>query len=276
MFASGRIAYTNDLPIYAAFDEGVLQYPGTLHADVPAALNRMIVAGDLGLSPISAFAYAAHADELALMPDICIGSRNAVWSVICVSRQPLSQLDGATIAVTAESASGLHLLRVLLERRFNVRANYEVVSDPYAAACEGRPTLLIGDRAIDAQLSFPAELVHDLGKLWHEWTHLDMVYAVWAVRRDVLATQQQAVAKALLILKEARAWGICHIDRVIELAQATHPRATGVYEAYYRTLNFEFDCNARAGLRRYFEELCAIGVLPSLPSVEPEAFVVSR
>ena len=276
MFASGRISYTNDLPIYAAFDAGVLSYPGVLHADVPAVLNRMLVAGELGLSPISAFAYAAHAGSLALMPDICIGSRDMVWSVICVSRQSLEHLDGCTIAVTAESASGLNLLRVLLERRFHVKADFEVVADPLAAAREGRAALIIGDRAIDAQLLFPAEMVHDLGQLWHDWTGLDMVYAVWAARRDVLAQDRAGVARALGALNQARTWGLAHIDQVIERAQATHPRVTGVYEAYYRTLNFDFDMQARTGLLRYFEELHAIDILATIPSVEPEVFVVSR
>ena len=52
----GRIQYTNDLPIYAAFDAGAIEYPGTLHADVPARLNAMLLGGELDLSPISAFA----------------------------------------------------------------------------------------------------------------------------------------------------------------------------------------------------------------------------
>lgn len=276
MLYSGRIAYTNDLPIYAAFDEGVFRYPGLLHADVPAALNRRLLAGELDLSPISAFTYAMNAERLVLMPDLCIGSRDMAWSVICVSRRPLARLDGAVIAVTKESASGLHLLRLLLERRYRVRASFEVADDPFAAAREGRPALLIGDRAIDAQLFFPAEAVHDLGLLWHEWTGLDMVYALWAARREVFEERPGALAAAMRILKEARAWGMTHITRVIELAQATHPRPTGVYEAYYRTLNFEFDHRARVGFLRYCEELRAIGILSSLPALESDAFVLGR
>ena len=180
------------------------------------------------------------------------------------------------MAVTAESASGVNLLRVLLERRFGVKAVFEVVADPLAVACEGRPTLIIGDRAIDAQLSFPAEIVHDLGELWHEWTGLDMVYAVWAARRDVYQEDQAGVGKAMQALRDARAWGLAHLDAVIERAQETHPRARGVYEAYYRTLNFSFDTQARAGLLRYFAELHAIGILHAIPTTQPEVFVVSR
>ncbi len=121
----GRIRYTNDLPIYAAFDAGAIPYPGTLHADVPARLNAMLLAGELDVSPVSAFAWAQHAGELALLPDLCIGARDDVVSVVLVSQRPPDQLDGERIAVTSESASGANLLRVLLERRYGAHATYE-------------------------------------------------------------------------------------------------------------------------------------------------------
>jgi len=80
----GRIIYTNDLPIYAAFDAGIITYPGTLHADVPSRLNAMLLAGELDLSPISAYAWAANADELVLLPDLCIGARDEVGEAVAV------------------------------------------------------------------------------------------------------------------------------------------------------------------------------------------------
>jgi len=273
---SGRISYTNDLPIYAAFDAGAVLYPGELVANVPAELNRMLVAGELALSPISAFAYAAHAELLALLPEICIGSRAEVWSVLCASPRPLAELAGATIAVTRESASGRNLLRVLLERRYGVRAAFATVDDPLAAAIAGRPALLIGDRAIDARERLPAAHVYDLGRLWHEWTGLDMVYAVWAVRRDALAARPTEVDAALEALVTARAWGAAHPEAVTALAQAQHPRPASYYPAYYATLNFTFDAAARTGLRRFFEELHAVGAVPRIASSEPEVSRVSR
>jgi chorismate dehydratase len=273
---SGRIIYTNDLPIYAAFDEGAVSYPGALVADVPANLNAMLLDGRLDLSPISAFAWAQHADVLALMPDLCIGARNEVWSVVCVSRKPLSELNGETIAVTRESASGRNLLRVLLERRYGVIAKFVESDDPYSVAAAGGHALLIGDRAIDAQQTFAPHLVHDLGKHWHEWTGLDMVFAVWAVRRDVLARQPEDVRSAVAALAASRRWGIANKDRVIENAQRTRARDAGYYAAYYETLNFSLDEQALRGLKRYCDELFALGAIPQLPTVEPEVFVVHR
>jgi len=273
---SGRIVYTNDLPIYTAFDVGAVRYPGALVADVPSHLNAMLLDGRLDLSPISAFHWAKYARELALLPELCIGARNEVWSVVCVSRAPLADLGGATIAVTRESASGRNLLRVLLERRYGVRATFVESDDPFSEAAAGRPALLIGDRAIDAQQTFAPNLVHDLGKDWHAWTGLDMVFAVWAVRRDVLAQHPAAVQQALDALVAAQRWGAEHPDIVVATAQATRAREAGFYAAYYDTLNFTLDEAARAGLRRYCEELFAVGAIAAVPAVEPEVFVVHR
>jgi chorismate dehydratase len=276
MLRSGRIVYTNDLPIYTAFDEGAVHFPGALVADVPSNLNRMLLAGQLDLSPISAAFYAEHADALALLPDVCIGSRRDVWSVVCVSRVPLEGLDGARIAVTRESASGRDLLRVLLERHFGVRAEFVPSDDPFGEAAAGRPALLIGDRAIDAQQTFTPAHVHDLGSLWHAWTGGDMVYAVWAVRRELLTSDFDQVQQAHDALLASQRWGAAHPDRVVAAAQAVHERPAGFYASYFATLNFAFDPPARAGLRRFFEELHALGALPRIPSVEPEALVVAR
>jgi chorismate dehydratase len=274
MLRSGRIIYTNDLPIYTAFDEGAVRYPGALMADVPANLNAMLLEGRLDLSPISAFAWAAHADSLALLPELCIGARTDVWSVVCVSPKPLSELDGATIAVTRESASGRNLLRVLLERRYGIRATFVESDDPYAVAANGGHAMLIGDRAIDAQQTFAPEIVHDLGRSWHEWTGLDMVFAVWAVRRDVLARHPQEVQDALTALVAARRWGSEHPERVVANAQATKARREGYYAAYYDTLNFVLDARARSGLARYCDELFALGAIPARVAVEPEVLLV--
>lgn len=276
MLRSGRIVYTNDLPIYAAFDEGAVRYPGGLVSDVPATLNAMLLDGRLDLGPISAMHWARHADRLALLPDLCIGARDDVWSVVCVSARPLAELGDVPIAVTKESASGRNLLRVLLERRYGVRANFVESDDPYRAAADGKAALLIGDRAIDAQQTFTSRIVHDLGREWHAWTGADMVFAVWAVRRDALAEHASFVSEAHEALIRSRDWGAAHMDRVIALAQATYPRAAGFYAAYFATLNFDFDAPARAGLRRYVEELHAVGEIPEVPRIEPEVLVVGR
>ena len=116
--------------------------------------------------------------------------------------------------------------------------------------------------------------MHDLGREWHEWTGLDMVFAVWAVRRDVLAQHPAEVRDAVEALVAARKWGLEHRDRVVATAQATYPRREGYYAAYYETLNFTLDARARSGLERYCDELFALGAIPARVVVEPEVLLV--
>jgi len=273
----GRIRYTNDLPIYAAFDAGAIAYPGTLHADVPARLNAMLLGGELDLSPISAFAWAKHAEELVLLPDLCIGARDEVVSVVLVSQAPPALLDGVEIAGTRESESGRNLLRVLLERRYGVQPKYVDRAEPIACAEQGRPALLIGDTAIDALLRFPPEHVYDLGTLWHEWTSQQTVFAVWAARRDAYERDPEAVRACMHALTDAYTWSRANVDVVVREAQRTFARPEGFYERYYGKLNFTFHSAAQSGLAEYCRELFAIGAIPRVPSTLPEVIgVVSR
>lgn len=273
----GRIIYTNDLPIYTAFDVDAIGYPGSLHADVPAKLNAMLVSGELDLSPISAFAWAQHADELVLLPDLCIGARDEVVSVVLVSQTPPALLDGATIALTSESASGRNLLRAVLERRYGVQPRYVDSDRPLEFAAEGKPALLIGDSAIDALERFPRETVYDLGRLWHEWTGQQTVFAVWAARRDAYERNPEAIRECMHALTDSYTWSRSHMDVVVAAAQRVKPRATGFYESYYGKLNFTFHSAAQSGLGAFCRELHAIGAIAAVPHSLPEAIgVVSR
>jgi chorismate dehydratase len=270
----GRIEYTNDLPIYAAFDAGAIEYPGTLHSDVPSRLNAMLLGGELDLSPISAFAWAANAGELVLLPDLCIGARDEVVSVVLASRTPPSQLDGERIYVTGESASGRNLLRVILERRFGVHPEYVEEAHPLERALAGEPALLIGDSAIDALLALPGDDVYDLGTLWHEWTHRQTVFAVWAARRDSYERDPEAVRACMHALTDAYTWSRSHQSYVLAEAQRKFARPAGFYETYYGKLNFTFHSAAQNGLATFCRELFAIGAIDAVPSSLPEVIGV--
>ncbi len=272
----GRIQYTNDLPVYAAFDARAIAYPGTLHSDVPSHLNSMLLRGDLDLSPISAFAYAKNAERFVLLPDLCIGARREVISVVLVSRTPPALLDGATVALSAESASGANLLKVLFARRYGVKAHFVESEFPLYTARSGKPALLIGDSAIDAVLELPPEHVYDLGVLWHDWTGEQTVFAVWAARRDVYEAQPQAVRECMHALTDAYTWGRAHSGAVIADAQRIRPRPEGFYENYYAKLNFMFHSAAQSGLAAFCRELAALGAIDRVPQITPEVIGVVK
>ncbi len=199
------------------------------------------------------------------LPSIAIASRDAVRSVILVSDLPPGVLDGRAIAATRESASGRALLEVLLRGRYGVRARYEVASDPVADARAGRPTLLIGDRALDVAQSAAPGTVYDLGTMWHDWTGTDMVYAVWAARRRfdddgtiVDALGEEARARVMRAFRDAYAWSLANPDEIVARAMAMVRRPRDVYDDYYRTLKYDLDADAERGLELFAAKLLSL------------------
>lgn len=261
----GRISYTNDLPIYAAFDAGAVRFPGTLTSGVPATLNRAMLEGSLDCGPVSSFFYAEHADQFDLLPGVCIGSRCEVRSIYCVSPVPPRDLSAASIAVTKESATGRALLAAICKTHYGFAPAFVESDDPLREYQErGVPCLVIGDKAIDAYLADPAH-AYDLGTLWHGFAGADMVYAVWAVRREVATHSPDAVSAVGAALRAAQEWGVEHVASVIERANAAIPRPAGFYEDYYRSLNFRFDDAARSGLQSFFNVCADCGLLDRAP-----------
>jgi chorismate dehydratase len=262
----GRISYTNDLPIYAAFDAGAVRFPGTFVSGVPAVLNRMMLAGELDCGPISSFFYAQHASDFVLLPDVCIGSRREVRSIYCMSRVAPSRLSGEPINVTNESATGRALFDVICRTRHGFAPTFVGSDDPLRAYRErGAPCVVIGDAAIDAFLGDP-EHAYDLGTLWHSFTSEDMVYAVWAVRRDVAERAPSAAAAVAESMRESLEWGLRNIGVAIAQAQKTIARPPEFYAGYFAALNYRFDRSARRGLRAFFSACAASGVLAAAPA----------
>ena len=276
MLRSSRMKYVNDLPIYAAFDAGAVAYPGTLVADVPARLNALMREGDLDMGPVSAFEYAVDAPRYVLLPDLCIGARDEIVSVLLVSSTPPALLGGAKIATTKESASGRNLLRILLERRYGVTAEFVEADDPLERARAGQPAMVIGDSAVDAAFEFPSEYVYDLGALWRDWTGEQSVTAVWVARREVFEKRLDEVRACLHALTDAYSWGCANRESVIALAQSQRPRPAGFYEIYYGKLNFTFHSAAQRGLAAYCRELQTIGAIDCIPPFVPEVIGVAQ
>ena len=86
-------------PVFYELDgEGLEQVSG-----VPTTLNRMLMAGEIDVAPISSIEYARHADTLRLLPRLCVSTEGAVDSIQLITRKPLEQVR--SVAITPENAT---------------------------------------------------------------------------------------------------------------------------------------------------------------------------
>lgn len=247
----GRIPYVNVAPIETAFDRGVLARDVEVVRGVPTALNAALLAGEIDLAAISAAHYLRHRDRFAPLGDLCIAADGPVRSVVFVSPVPPEQLAAPSVALTRDSASGRALLETILRRYPLVQPHYEVVDDALAQARALRPTLLIGDNALQAREELAPEHVFDLAEAWRAWTGLPFVFGVWAVRRELLATRPADVAALGEVLAQARTWGANHREAVIDAAFAQRPFSRELYDDYFTCLSYTLSDRARRGLDHF-------------------------
>ena len=148
----GRIPYINCFPVYGAVDRGMVPLDADVVDGVPTTLNRMMAAGDLDVSVVSAVEYARDWERYLLLPDLAISCDGPVRSVMLFSDRPATQLGGQRVVVSRSSMTSVYLLQLLFEHVWRVRPEF-VAGDAEAAdldAATDAPAarLVIGDAAL--------------------------------------------------------------------------------------------------------------------------------
>jgi chorismate dehydratase len=240
----GRISYVNMAPVFYRLEADVNEVSG-----VPTDLNRLLLAGEIDLAPISSIEYARNADRLRLLPRLCVSSQGAVDSIQLVSRVPLEHVR--RIAVTPESATSVVLTRVLLPEAEQV---------PLGEEADAK--LLIGDAALQSAFNDPTPH-HDLGRLWLERTGLPMVFAVWAAPEPVPDGIRELEAALVASLRLARA----EPEQLAYEASERYGYPPGFLARYFEKLRYSFGPRERAGLLTFLELARDVGELGHVPEL---------
>jgi len=271
----GHIQFLNCLPIYWGLMRSGALIDVDLHKDTPEKLSAALVAGDLDIGPISLVEYLRHADELVLLPDLAVGSDGPVLSVNIVATRPLTELDGARVALGSTSRTGVLLAQMLLSERYGVEpAYFRCPPELTQMLLEADAGVLIGDAALRALYDAPRRglAVTDLGQAWREWTGLPMVFAVWAARRDFAADHPGRVKEVHDAFLRSRDLCLSELDEVAAAAARWEPFDADTLASYFRVLDFSLGERQVAGLREFARRAAAAGAVPELPPAGPAFF----
>jgi len=274
----GRIRYINCYPVYGAIDRGVVDLGAPVVSGNPSELNRLMAAGQLEVSVISAVEYARESARYLLLPDLAITSDGPVRSVMLFSRVPAGELDGRRVLLTRSSMTSVALTRLLFEHVWKaapeLAAGDAEITDVARFAEEphdarlviGDAALLLsnrlrgGDAAHTASPDYP--YVYDLGACWKEWTGLPFVFAVWVAQRTAVVAEALQVHARLL---ESRDWGLSHLDVLAEQASAVTGVARRICLEYFAGLDYRLSYDHLAGLSEFFRRIAAAGIVPAAP-----------
>ena len=248
----GAVNYLNTKPLIEGLNSFAPQ--ARLDLDLPSRLADRLAAGDLDVALIPVVEYF-RAGTYSIVPGVSIASRGPVLSVTLFSRVPWPAIR--SVALDEGSRTSSALTRILLERRYGVRA--QAVQLPMDVAADDMPTdavLLIGDRAMKSCLPGFAH-AYDLGQEWFDWTGLPFVYAVWAVRAGV---DLRGTDRAL---RQARDYGLAKVGPIAQREAAKLGLDPGFCRRYLSNiLTFDLGAREQAGLRKYYELARDLGLAP--------------
>lgn len=262
----GHIHYANCTPIFTALAANFNCDDYRFVPGVPAQLNALLRSGGIDLSPSSSIEYAQAHEEYCLLPELSISAVGPVKSVLLFSRVPIERLDGATIGLSAESDTSVNLLKVLLARKYALRNSFERTKLPLAQALTQYPALLlIGDAALKGAALTGDWRIYDMGELWHEFTGLPFVFALWIARRDAArekGAQLAALGRDLVAAKQLAYASYAQIA-------ANCPERAWLSEAelvdYWQTISYELTPAHLEGARCFFRHAFEMGLIPSEP-----------
>lgn len=269
MLRIGRIEYANCTPIFRVLLEYGHGDGYQLVGGVPARLNAMLAAGTIDVCPSSSIEYALNPERYLILPNLSISSVAAVASVLLFSRVPIQELDQRHILLSSESATSVNLLKILLEKRFGFSCSYSVHSSSLDEALGKAPALLlIGDAALRASRMKPDLLVYDLGRLWHEWTGLPFVFALWLCRRQVAEDRQAEVGELAGCLVRSKEIARTRLEEIAESSPEAMWMGADRLVTYWReNISYDLENSHLEGLRRYYEYCAELKLLKAVPEL---------
>lgn len=269
MLRIGRIEYANCTPIFRALQQNEPCDDYMFVGGVPAQLNALLAEGRIDVCPSSSIEYALHPDQYLILPQLSISCAGAVGSVLLFSRVPLEYLDCRNILLSSESATSVNLLKILLEKRYGYSCTYSVHTSSVDDALREAPAiLLIGDSALRASLLKTDYLVYDLGQMWHEWTGLPFVFALWLCRRQVVDDCYSSVADLAIRLVESKKYAGENLQSIADEAPEALWMGADKLVDYWRD-NISYDLNDRhlEGLTLFYQYCAELELLTTKPTL---------
>ena len=254
-------SYLNTAPLIWSFTHGLQREAVELFTDTaPARCAAMLANGEVDAALVPVIEYQTI-PAIAIVPDVCVGSKTAVRSVVLVTRKNnLKKVE--RVALDESSRTSAALVKILFREFLGFEPQWETSApDVKSMLARADAALIIGDPA----MTIPRDQfrVFDLATLWHEFTGFGFVFAMWMARSS-------AIQKVRYIdFAAARDEGLMNLDKIATDYKTRIDLPEDEIENYLtRNIVFNVDDQMQKGLTRYFELAHKHGLIPELKTLE--------
>jgi len=239
-------SYLNTAPLIWSFIYGSQRESVQLFTDTaPARCAEMLAGNEVDAALVPVIEYQ-RLPGVVIVPDVCVGSRLAVRSVVLASK--LNNLKKVKrVALDDSSRTSVALVKIIFREFLGFEPEWDTSPpDLKSMLAHADAALIIGDPA----MKVPRDQFHvfDLATLWRVYTGFGFVFAMWMARRA------NADAVRAIDFSGARSEGLGHLDDIAaEYWQRLSLSAEEIKVYLTRNIAFQMDEEMKRGLELYFE-----------------------
>lgn len=260
-------SYSNTAPLVWSFLYGRHHGDVEIILDNAPARSAELLAGDrvdAALVPVIAY---QTIDDVRLIPDVCVGARQRVRSVCLITRG--DDLESVkTVALDTSSRTSVALTKIIFREFLGFEPVWHDASPDIDAMLAGADAaLLIGDPALslssdlsdsvdgdrDQKSKIKDQRSFDLAELWHKYTGLGFVFAMWMTKRE----------RVDIDFARARDEGLKHIDEIVANYRSDIDLGRDEMRRYLtENISYSVDDSMRQGMELYFDLAHRHGLTP--------------
>jgi chorismate dehydratase len=239
-------SYLNTAPLIWSFLHGSKQDAVELFThEAPARCAEMLASSAVDAALVPVIEYQRIPD-IAIVPNVCVGSRSVVRSVVIASK--LNNLKKVKrVALDDSSRTSVALVKIVFREFLGFEPEWQVSPPDLRSMLEHNDAaLVIGDPA----MKIPRDQfrIFDLATLWHDFTGLGFVFAMWMMRVD------HAEGIHPVDFAGARDEGLAHLDEIAAGYEDQPALSADEIKDYLtRNIAFQMDDGMKKGLELYFD-----------------------
>jgi len=231
--------YLNSAPLVWSFLHGSKRDTVGFVDAVPARCAQLLSQNEVDAALVPVIEYQRIPGG-ALVPDVCVGSREEVLSVVLVSKD--AQLENIrSVALDESSRTSATLIKVIFREFLGRDAEWATRTPNLEEMLERNDAaLIIGDPG----MTFPRTglKVWDMASLWRNYTGLGFVFAMWMVRNEQIDVD----------FAGARDEGVTRIDEIVDAYKDKIPQVD-LRKYLTENIAYRIDDSMQRGLEFYYE-----------------------
>ena len=260
------ISYLNTAPLMWSFENpprnAALRERFQIDYTIPSRCAHMLAEGsaDIGIIPVAAYATTPN---LIILPDVAIASKNAVRSILLISKKPLDQIR--TVALDSSSRSSAALIQILFARHWNLDVQFAPAAPQIdEMLAQNDAALLIGDPALEIDRT--RYITWDVAEEWLAFCGKPFVFAFWAVRAG--AADEATFAEIAQTFRSSRDEGLEHLDEIAADWSSRLTLSRDEITSYLsRNIHYFLDQENTNSMRLFFRYAAELKILPSAPEL---------